>query len=139
MSIETVFDSPKAIYGRDVEPIAQDLKSDLHKGLTSQEAAQRLETYGLNKLVEMCEGVKGGKLFYRITNFKMPTMAALGVEFMMMPKLFSLISKIDKAAVLTDEGWIAKASIIEGALIPGLEIEAFGLEQEEAAMAFLRS
>lgn len=52
MSIETVFDSPKVIYGRDVEPISQDLKSDLDKGLSSQEAAQRLETYGLNKLVE---------------------------------------------------------------------------------------
>ena len=94
---------------------------------------------GLNKLVEMCEDIEGGKLFYRITNFKMPTLAALGVEFMMMPKLFRLIGKVAKAAVLTDEDWIAKASIIEGALIPGLEIRAFDLEDEGAALAFLRS
>ena len=94
---------------------------------------------GLNKLVDLCENLEDGKLFYRISNFKMPTLAALGVEFMMMPKLFRLIGKIDKAAVLTNENWIAKASVIEGALIPGLEIRAFGLEDEGAAMAFLHS
>ena len=94
---------------------------------------------GLNKLFELCEDMEGGKLFYRITNFKMPTLAALGVEFMMMPKLFQLIGKVDKAAVLTNESWIAKASIIEGALIPGLEIRAFDLDEEDAALAFLRS
>ena len=94
---------------------------------------------GLNKLFDLCEDMQGGKLFYRITNFKMPTLAALGVEFMLMPKLFQLIGKVDKAAVLTNEGWIAKASIIEGALIPGLEIRAFGLEEEDAALAFLRT
>ncbi|NKB50652.1 MAG: STAS/SEC14 domain-containing protein [Rhizobiaceae bacterium] len=93
---------------------------------------------GLNRLVELCEDLKNGKLFYRISDFKMPTLAALGVEFMMLPKLFGLISKVDKAAVLTNEGWIAKASVIEGALIPGLEIRAFGLEEEGAAMDFLK-
>ena len=94
---------------------------------------------GLNQLFELCESMTDGKLFYRITNFKMPTLAALGVEFMMMPKLFQLIGKVDKAAVLTNESWIAKASIIEGALIPGLEIRAFDLDEEDAALAFLRS
>ena len=94
---------------------------------------------GLNKLVDMCEDMQNGKLFYRITNFKMPTLAALGVEFMMVPKLFQLIGKVDKAAVLTDENWIAKASIIEGALIPGLEIRPFELDEDAAALEFLRS
>ncbi|MEP1209435.1 MAG: STAS/SEC14 domain-containing protein [Rhizobiaceae bacterium] len=94
---------------------------------------------GLNRLLELCEGLENGKLFYRITNFKMPTLAALGVEFMMLPKLFQLIGKVDKAAVLTDESWIKTASVIEGALIPGLEIRTFDLDEEEAAEAFLKS
>ena len=94
---------------------------------------------GLNKLVELCEDLDNGKLFYQITDFKMPTLAALGVEFMMMPKLFRLISKVDKAAVLTDENWIKTASVIEGALIPGLEIKAFDLGEDDAAMEYLKA
>ena len=82
--------------------------------------------------------VKGGGLFYRISNFTMPSMSAMGVKFATLPKLFGLITKFDKAAVLTDESWIATASSIEGALIPGLEIKPFGLEEEGAAMAYLR-
>ena len=94
---------------------------------------------GLNKLLELCEDLDNGKLFYQITDFKMPTLAALGVEFMMMPKLFTLISKVDKAAVLTDENWIKTASVIEGALIPGLEIKAFDLGEDDAAMEYLKA
>ena len=94
---------------------------------------------GLNKLLELCEDLDNGKLFYQITDFKMPTLAALGVEFMMMPKLFRLISKVDKAAVLTDENWIKTASVIEGALIPGLEIRAFDLGEDDAAMEYLKA
>ena len=94
---------------------------------------------GLNKLLELCEDLENGKLFYQITDFKMPTLAALGVEFMMMPKLFTLISKVDKAAVLTDENWIKTASVIEGALIPGLEIKAFDLGEDDAAMEYLKA
>ena len=94
---------------------------------------------GLNKLLELCEDLDNGKLFYQITDFKMPTLAALGVEFMMMPKLFRLISKVDKAAVLTDENWIKTASVIEGALIPGLEIKAFDLGEDDAAMEYLKA
>ena len=94
---------------------------------------------GLNKLLELCEDLDNGKLFYQITDFKMPTLAALGIEFMMMPKLFRLISKVDKAAVLTDENWIKTASVIEGALIPGLEIKAFDLGEDDAAMEYLKA
>lgn len=94
---------------------------------------------GLNRLLDLCEDLENGKLFYRISDFKMPTLAALGVEFMMMPKLFRLIGKVDKAAVLTDESWIKTASVIEGALIPGLEIKAFDLDEDVAAMDYLKS
>ena len=93
---------------------------------------------GLNRLFELSADLKGGGLFYRITNFAMPTMAAIGVKMTSMPKLFALITKFDKAAVLTDESWIATASSIEGALIPGLDIKPFDLDAEEAALAYLR-
>lgn len=94
---------------------------------------------GLTDLVELSKDVENGTLFYKISNFEMPTLAALGVEFTKLPALFSMIRKYRKCAVLTDQNWIAKASVIEGALIPGLTIKTFAPDQEEAALAFLKS
>jgi Ca2+-transporting ATPase len=44
--------SPRRIYGRDVSAVAQDLDVRIDKGLTREEAARRLKTYGPNKLAE---------------------------------------------------------------------------------------
>ena len=44
--------SPQSIYGRDVSAVAQHLDVDIDKGLTKEEAARRLKTYGPNKLAE---------------------------------------------------------------------------------------
>ena len=94
---------------------------------------------GLNDLIELSKDVENGSLFYKISNFEMPTLSALGVEFTKLPALFSMIRKYRKCAVLTDQNWIAKASEIEGALIPGLTIKAFAPDQEVDALAFLKS
>ena len=44
--------SPKSIYGRDVSAVAQHLDVEIDKGLTREEAARRLKTYGPNMLAE---------------------------------------------------------------------------------------
>lgn len=44
--------SPRNIYGRDVSEVAQQLDVDIAKGLSADEAAKRLNTYGPNKLEE---------------------------------------------------------------------------------------
>jgi len=44
--------SPKSIYGRDIQDVARDFDVDIEQGLTSTEAANRLEVYGPNKLAE---------------------------------------------------------------------------------------
>ncbi|MGI9365913.1 MAG: STAS/SEC14 domain-containing protein [Rhizobiaceae bacterium] len=94
---------------------------------------------GLNKLVELTQNMKNGRMLYHISNFQMPTFAALGVEMRLMPKLFGLISKIDHVALLTNESWISAASKIESALIPGLEIRTFALGEDEEALSYLRA
>ena len=53
--------------------------------------------------------------------------------------MFGLIRKFDRAAVLTDKTWLKKASELEGALFPGLEIKAFDRDQKEEAEAWLES
>ena len=53
--------------------------------------------------------------------------------------IFGFIKKFDRAAVLTDKAWLKKASELEGALFPGLEIKAFSSERKAEAEAWLSS
>ena len=92
---------------------------------------------GLDDLIAKSEGIKHGRMLYRITHMEMPTGGALGVEFTRLPQLFSLIGRFERCAVLADEGWLRMAAEIEGMLIPGLTIKAFPLDEAEAAEAWL--
>ena len=88
---------------------------------------------GLDQLLEATEDVEHGVMLYRITDFSLPTLGALSVELQKLPELFGLIGKIDRCAVVTDQGWIRTAAEIEGAVIPGLDIKAF--RSDDAANA----
>lgn len=92
---------------------------------------------GLDDLIRLSEGVRNGRMLYRITDFSMPTLAAIGVEIGRLPKLFALVSRFDRCAVLSDVAWLRRAAEIEGALIPGLEIKSFELPDAAAAEAWL--
>ena len=92
---------------------------------------------GLDDLIEMSKDMKHGKMLYTITSFSMPTAAAIGVEMTRLPQLFQLLGRIDRCAVLTDTSWLRTASEVEGALIPGMDIKGFALDQREAAEAWL--
>lgn len=91
----------------------------------------------LDDLIEKSEGVKNGRMLYRINDITMPTLGALGVELSRLPKLFGLIGKYDKCAVVTDTEWIKRASEVEGLLIPGIEIMSFGLNNLDIAEIWL--
>lgn len=88
---------------------------------------------GLDELFTQSEGIEHGTMLYRIKEFDLPTLGAIGVEFKKLPELFKLIGRFDKAAVLADQSWLRVASKVEGALIPGLEIKAFELDEEAEA------
>jgi hypothetical protein len=91
----------------------------------------------LDELVSKTQGVEHGRMLYRIGDFKLPTISAMVIEFWRLPSMFGLIRKFDRCAVLADQGWLKTISEIEGALIPGLEIKGFGLDEEAAAEAWL--
>ena len=93
----------------------------------------------LDELVDKAEDIEHGKMMYRIGDCKMPTLGALAIEFSRLPGLFRFVRKFDRAAVIAEKRWIKKASEIEGVLIPGLEIKAFGLDQEDEAEQWLMS
>ena len=92
---------------------------------------------GLDDLIEKTADVKNGVLLYRIHEVSLPTLGALGVEMTYLPKLFGILGKIDRCAVLSDAAWIRTASEIEGAIFPGIDIKAFPLEAEDDAEAWL--
>ena len=91
----------------------------------------------LDELIEKSEGVSRGRMLYTISDFSFPTLGAFGVEMARLPKLFGLLGKYDKCAVLSDTGWVRKAAEIEGAMVPGIEIKSFALHEHKAAEAWL--
>ncbi len=94
-------------------------------------------TRALDELIEQSEGVSNGRMLYRISEFSLPTLGAIGVEMARLPKLFGLLAKFDRCAVLSDSGWLRTAAMVEGALFPGIDIKSFELHDVDAAEAWL--
>jgi hypothetical protein len=92
---------------------------------------------GLDDLIALSEGVSGGQMLYTIPEFAMPTLGAIGVEFARLPELIGLLGKYDKCAVLSDAAWLRKTAEVEGALLPGLAIKGFALDDLAGAEAWL--
>ena len=93
----------------------------------------------LDDLISKSQDIEHGHMLYRVKDFDIPTLGALGVELSLLPELFRTISKFDRAAVLCDKKWIQKVSEIESFLIPGLNIKAFDLDKTTEAEAWLVS
>ena len=91
----------------------------------------------LDGLIEQSQDVSNGRMLYTISDFSLPTLGAIGVEIARLPSLFSLLSKFDRCALLSDTSWLRKAAVVEGALLPGLEIKSFDLHERDAAEAWL--
>ncbi|WP_323796844.1 STAS/SEC14 domain-containing protein [Nisaea sp.] len=93
----------------------------------------------IEELIEKSEGIEHGQLLYRLHHFPWPSLSAIAVKLGHLPKLFGMLGKFDRCAVLSDETWLRKAADIEGALIPGLEMKGFSLDETEAAEAWLNT
>jgi hypothetical protein len=91
----------------------------------------------LDDLIAKSEGIAKGRMLYTVTDFSLPTLGALGVELQRLPKLFALLGKFERCAVLSDTAWLRTAAEIEGAVIPGIEIKSFELDEAAAAEAWL--
>ena len=91
----------------------------------------------IDEMATKSSNIKNGVMLYTIKDLQLPTLGAIGVEISRLPTLLRLIKKFDRAAVLTNKNWIKKLSAIEGALMPGLEIKSFNLEEEKEAIDWL--
>ena len=93
----------------------------------------------LDELFAAIADMEHGLLMYRIGELEMPTVGAIAVELKNLPKIFRLAHKIDRIAVVCDQGWIQTATEIEGKIIPGLEMKSFDLDKENAAIEWLEA
>ncbi|MBE7373836.1 SpoIIAA family protein [Pseudomonas lopnurensis] len=91
----------------------------------------------LDDLLFKSEGIEHGRMLYRIGEFDLPTLGAVGVELSRLPQLFRFLRRFDRCAVVSGKDWLRKASEMEGVLIPGLAVKAFDLHQEADAIAWL--
>lgn len=91
----------------------------------------------LDGIFTAIEDMEHGVLLYRIGKLEIPTMGAIAVELKNLPKIFRMIRKIDRIAVVCDQDWIQTWAEIEGKLIPGLEMKSFDLDDEIEAVAWL--
>lgn len=92
----------------------------------------------LDELSQKSEGIEHGRVLYRVGDFALPTLGAIAVELSRIPQLFRFVRRFDRMAVVAGKEWVRKASEVEGALIPGLQIKAFDLGQEAEAEAWLQ-
>lgn len=92
---------------------------------------------GLSALIDGSGGIENGKMLYRINDLSLPTPAALAVEIGYLPKIFSMVGRFKRCAVLSDLAWLRKAAELEAVIIPSLKVKAFPLDQVEAAEAWL--
>ena len=95
--------------------------------------------FALDELMRKSEGITHGRMLYRIGDFDMPTLGAVGVELSRIPQLFRFIRRFDRCAVVTGKEWVRRAAEIEGAMIPGLTIKAFDLQEAEQAHQWLEA
>jgi len=105
------------------------------------EFAGKLDSAQMTKILDdlfaAIEDMENAVMVYRIGELEMPTMGAIAVELANLPKIFGMIRNIDKIAVVCEQHWIQTWAEIEGKLIPGLEMKAFGLDEEEKAVVWL--
>lgn len=94
---------------------------------------------GLDDLLEKSQDVNEGLMLYTISSFAFPDFSAIAVEMARLPKLFSLLARFDRCAVLSDAAWIRTAAEVEGGLLPGIDIKAFDLPARDQAEAWLIS
>lgn len=113
-------------------------KSDNRVDITiSGKVDREMMKTGVDDLIEKSESVKSGSMLYTFTDFQMPSWDAFGVEFTRIPKLFGLLSKYERIAVVSDAAWIRTGAEIEGALIPGVQIKSFELSEKADAEKWL--
>lgn len=91
----------------------------------------------LDELSAQSQGIERGSLLMMVGDFDFPSLGAIGVELSRLPEMLRVFRRFRRVAVLSDAAWVRRMSELEGALFPGMELEAFPMAQRAQAEAWL--
>ncbi|RFU13111.1 STAS/SEC14 domain-containing protein [Rhodobacteraceae bacterium W635] len=91
----------------------------------------------LDLLVPVVKDMSHGGMLVRAQGVEWPSLGAIGVELRHWGQLMAMIRKVDRVAVLTDDGWMRNLAAVESFFIPNLEVRSFAPDQEDAARVWL--
>lgn len=91
----------------------------------------------LNMMVPEVKDMHHGGILLRAKGVEWPTLGAIGVELRHWVQLMAMIRKVDRVAVLTDQGWVRNLAMVESLLVPNLEIRSFAPDSEVEARRWL--
>ena len=93
----------------------------------------------LDMLVPVVKDMSHGGMLVRAVGVEWPSLAAIGVELRHWGQLMAMVRKVDRVAVLTDDGWMRNVAAVESFLVPNLEICSFAPDEEAEARAWLEA
>ena len=90
---------------------------------------------GLDAFLAMAESRDKVRCVYTITDIEIPPLDAIMVEFGYFGRLFQLLRKLDRVALVANQDWVRNAAALESLMIPGLEMRNY--PNADAAMEWL--
>ena len=108
----------------------------LHIDMSGKLDALSMEI-ALSLLVPVVKDMHHGGALIRAEGVEWPTLGAIGVELRHWVQLMAMVRKVDRVAVLTEQGWVRNLAFVESLLIPNLEIRSFAPGEEATARRWL--
>lgn len=116
--------------------ITEDPKGFMHLTISGPISSEEMRD-GLEAFLGCLKDGEKTDFLYTISDFEMPSLKAIGVEFTYIPMLMASLRKIGRVALVADQAWLRTAAEVEGKLIPGLTIESFKPAERRQAEAWL--
>ena len=91
----------------------------------------------LDRLIALAEPLQHVTCLADMTDVTLPGADAIRAEIDRLPKVEDLLGKIDKAAVVTNQAWIAEAAKGAADRFPALDIRIYQPHEHDRARAWL--
>ncbi|WP_394198333.1 SpoIIAA family protein [Litoreibacter albidus] len=116
-----------------VTPVSPDLvQIEIGGKITAEEMSS-----GLDALLPLTKSMTDGRMLALYHDIEFPEAGAILEEMKRLPQLFSVIGKVKKVAIVSDQKWIRDMAELEGKVLPGTSIRSFEFKDRAHADAYL--
>jgi hypothetical protein len=92
---------------------------------------------GLDAFLAAAEPLERFDVLYLVRDLRVPTLGAIRVELTRFGRLWRLLRRFGRVALVADQAWVRNVAKVEGAVIPGLTIRTFEPDEEAEARSWL--